>query len=195
VTQTDLLQKKLVPGRVYRREDLEPYSTAVDRDLAGLVKTGALRKVARGLYYAPRTTAFGEAPPEDKELVRVFLKDSRFLLTSPNIYNSLGVGTTQLYNQPIVYNHKRHGVFKLGNRLYDFRMKPHFPKEATEEFLLVDLINNISSLAESREEILKKVSEKARVMDGRKLKAAIQNYGSVRTRKVFSSLLSDKPAR
>lgn len=189
MAQREQLRKKLTPGRVYRREDLERYSTAVDRDLSNLVKEGVLHKAARGVYYVPRQTAFGPAPPEDKELVRGFLKDNRFLLTSPNAYNSLGVGTSQLYNLPVVYNHKRHGDFKLGNRTYSFRVKPHFPKQVTEEFLLVDLINNLNQLAENGEEISIRAAEKAKEMDGPKLRAAVKKYGNVRTQKLFSTYL------
>lgn len=191
MAQTEQLRKKLTPGKVYRREDLERYSSSVDRDLSNLVQEGALRKAARGVYYVPRKTAFGQAPPEDKELVRGFLKDNRFLLTSPNAYNSLGVGTTQLYNQPVVYNHKRHGTFKLGNRTYSFRVKPHFPRQVTEEFLLVDLVNNLAQLAENGEEVLARAAEKAKEMDGPKLRAAVRQYGNVRTQKLFSSFLQN----
>jgi hypothetical protein len=176
---------------VYRRKNLEQYSSSVDRDLSNLVKEGALRKAARGVYYVPRKTAFGQAPPDDKELVRGFLKDNRFLLTSPNAYNSLGLGTTQLYNQPVVYNHKRHGNFKLGNRTYSFRLKPHFPRQVTLEFLLVDLVNNLAQLAENGTEVLDKVGAKAKEMDGPKLRAAVRQYGNVRTQKLFSSFLKN----
>lgn len=189
MAQIEKLKKKLTPGKAYRREDLESYSASVDRDLSHLVQEGVLQKVARGVYYVPRETAFGQAPPEDKELVRSFLKDDRFLLTSPNAYNNLGVGTTQLYNHPIVYNHKRHGNFKLGNRTYSFRIKPHFPKQVTESFLLVDLVNNLALLAEDAESILANVANKAKEMDGPKLRAAVRHYGNVRTVKLFSKFL------
>jgi hypothetical protein len=95
--------------------------------LRQLQKDGTLTKLSGGLYYCPKKTTFGEAPAEDEKLVEAFLKDRRFLLTSPNAYNALGVGTTQLYNQTVVYNHKRHGSFKLGGRMFEFRMKPYFP--------------------------------------------------------------------
>jgi hypothetical protein len=193
MAQTEQLRKKLTPGKVYRREDLELYSSSVDRDLSNLVHEGVLRKAARGVYYVPRKTTFGQAPPEDKELVRGFLKDDRFLLTSPNAYNGLGVGTTQLYNQPVVYNHKRHGTFKLGNRSYSFRVKPHFPKQVSEEFLLVDLVNNLNQLAENGGEVLAKVSAKAKQMDCPKLRAAVRQYGNVRTQKLFSGFLKKTP--
>jgi len=58
-------------------------------------------------------------------LVGGFLKDDRFLLTSMNAYNALGVGTTQLYSKKTVYNHKRHGDFTLGGMTYAFRVKLH----------------------------------------------------------------------
>lgn len=78
----------------------------------------------------------------------VYRRNDRFLLTSPNDYNKLGVGTTQLYNKLVVYNHKRLGDFKLGNRTLTFKRKPHFPEKVTIEFLLVDLMNNLDNLAE-----------------------------------------------
>jgi hypothetical protein len=143
-------------------------------------------KLSGGLYYYPKKTVFGETPAEDKKLVESFLKDRRFLLTSPNAYNALGVGTTQLYNQTVVYNHKRHGRFSLGGRTYDFRLKPHFPKHLSQEFLLVDMVNNLSHLAEDRERLLERVKEKASQMDAKALANAVRHYGGVRARKLFA---------
>ena len=56
-------------GKVYRREDLVPYSTSVDRELQQLVAAGRLTKAAQGLYYAPRKSVFGDAPPVEEELL------------------------------------------------------------------------------------------------------------------------------
>src|SRR5258708_5397577 len=117
MTKLQQLKKHLRPGRVYRREDVAHWSNAVDRHLRQLVDEGTLEKVAGGLYAYPRETVFGKAPAEDDELVATFLKDDRYLLASPNAYNSLGVGTTQLYDKTIVYNHKRHGEFALGTQV------------------------------------------------------------------------------
>ena len=114
------LKEHLKPGQVYRRADLEQWSKAVDRHLQYLVKEGTLQKMSSGLYYCPEKASFGQVPPEDKEIVRAFLKSNDFLLTSPNLYNSLGVGTTQLYNKRVVYNHKRHGSLRLEGRLLIF---------------------------------------------------------------------------
>src|SRR6267154_6590786 len=156
MTKVEELKKRLRPGQVYRREDVARWSNAVDRHLKQLVDEGTLTKLSGGLYAYPKETAFGKAPAEDDKLVETFLKDDRFLLASPNAYNGLGVGTTQLYDKTVVYNHKRHGEFKLGGRKFAFRVKPHFPKSLTTEFLLVDLVNNLDWLAEAKDEVLKR---------------------------------------
>ena len=184
------LKKHLKTGQVYRRADLEQWSNAVDRHIGMLVKEGMLQKLSQGLYYYPRQTVFGVTPPDEESLVRSFLKDDEFLLSSPNAYNSLGVGTTQLYNKRVVYNHKRHGTFELGGRKFFFHMKPRFPKALTPEFLLVDLVNNLDELAEDPKEVLSNVQRKALTMDLKRLKHSVKTYGGVRARKVFMPLLS-----
>jgi hypothetical protein len=189
MSQLHQLKRQLKQGRVYRRTELANWSKSVDRHLDELVQDGTLQKLSQGLYYFPKESAFGKTPPDENVLVQSFLNDHRFLLTTPNAYNSLGVGTTQLYNERTVYNHKRHGEFKLGNRTFQFKVKPHFPKKVTQEFLLVDLVNNLDTLAEDTSTVLKKVAEKVAEMDVKKLTHSVAEYGSVRTKKMFAPLL------
>lgn len=184
------LKKHLKRGKVYRRADLSKWSTSVDRHLDELVKDGTLQKLSQGLYYYPELTVFGETPPEEEVLVRSFLKDKRFLVTSLNAYNALGVGTTQLYNQKTVYNHKRHGDFNLGGMTFSFRVKPHFPLKATPEFLLVDLLNNLDQLAEDPKEVLVKVKYRAKTMDAKKLRKSLRDYGNAKTKKLLEPVVA-----
>lgn len=190
MAQLDNLKKHLKRGSVYRRGDLTKWTTSVDRHLEQLLKDGTLEKLSQGLYYYPKETAFGKTPPEEDVLLATFLKDKRFLVTSPNIYNSLGVGTTQLYNKRVVYNHKRHGEIKLGNRVFDFQVKHHFPNKITNEFLLVDLVNNIEQLAENQNEVLNKVFDKVSHMNTSKFKTTLGEYGNIRTKKLLQPLLN-----
>jgi Family of unknown function (DUF6088) len=185
------LRSHLKRGHVYRREDLLGDTNAVDRHLKQLVDAGDLEKLAQGLYYAPKSSTFGRVPPKDDELVEAFLKDENFLLLSPNSYNSLGLGTTQLYNKTVVYNHKRHGVFKLGNRSFEFRVKPRFPKKLDKEFLLVDLLNNLDSLAENKDDVLAKAEKQLNKFETAKLQKTVSAYGAGRTKKRVSSWLRD----
>ena len=186
------LKKHLRPGQVYRRVDLEQWSTAVDRHLKQLVEDGGLQKLSQGLYYYPEKASFGPVPPEDEKLVRAFLKSDDFLLTSPNLYNSLGVGTTQLYNKRVIYNHKRHGLFDLGGKEFDFRLKHKFPKELSEEFLLVDLLNNLNELAEDREDVLQSVKEKVLKESESQMRRAVNAYAGERAKTLFNQWISEE---
>lgn len=179
-------------GKVYRREDLLPYSNSIDRDLQRLLAEGTLRKLAHGLYYKPKKNVFGDVPPEEKDLINSFLRDKNFLTFNPSVYNTLRLGTSQLYNKTVVYNHKRHGEFKLGNRTYDFRMKHRFPKanQVTAEFLLVDMLNNLSELAEDEAVVLKQAKRRLGDFDSNRLRKMVADYGSVATRRLFECWFS-----
>jgi len=189
MTKLDKLKRCLKPGHAYRRADLTRWSTSVDRHIKQLVEGGVLKKLSGGLYVYPKQTTFGPAPAADKDVVSAFLKDDRFLLASPNAYNSLGVGTTQLYDKTVVYNRKRHGDFQLGRRKFAFRVKRDFPKSLTKEFLLVDLVNNLDQLAEAKSEVLDRVREVAASSNGSRLRRAVRNYGGERAKKFFGHVL------
>ncbi|KCZ98600.1 hypothetical protein HOC_20278 [Hyphomonas oceanitis SCH89] len=194
MTATAELKKRLRPGQVYRRKDLARWSNAIDRHLRLLLDEGRLEKVAPGLYMAPRKTRFGSAPASPEKLVETFLGDDRFLMVSPNAYNSLGLGTTQLYNEPVVYNRKRHGHFKLDGRPYDFRMRASVPSSLNVEFLLVDLLHNLGRLAEDKAAVLPKALSRARSMDRTRLARAVKDFGSARAARLLEPVLADDMA-
>jgi hypothetical protein len=185
------LRSHLKKGKVYRREDLLISSNAIDRHLKQLVDAGDLEKLSQGLYYVPKLSIFGKLPPKEEDLVKAFLKDEDYLMLSPNIYNSLGLGITQLHNKTVIYNHKRHGVFKLGNRSFEFRLKPRFPKKLDKEFLLIDLLNNLDSLPESIDDVLANIKMTIFNFDTAKLEKYAILYGLGRTKKIVFSLLMD----
>jgi hypothetical protein len=183
------LKRHLRPGRVYRREDFLAWSRSVDRHLKELTADGTLQKFRNGLYYFPRKFEFGEAPPDERELIRAFLKSDNFVVTSPNAYNQLGLGTSQLYNKRVIYNQKRHGTFRLGSRIFTFERRYNIPKQLSQEFLLVDLVNELDHLADDRDQILSRVRKKAKKMDAKKLSRAVSLYGKYSTQKKFREML------
>jgi len=186
------LADHLRAGSVYRREDLSRLSSAVDRDLGKLVAAGRLRKLAQGLYHAPKPSRFGPLPPDDHQVVLAFLRgDKDFLLFSPSTYNTVGLGTTQLYNRTLVYNRKRHGIFKLGNREFDFRVKPRFPHQLTPEFLFVDLLNNLNELAEDHDNVLDRARGLWSSLQSPELHEAVELYGNAATRQHIKAWMDD----
>ena len=186
--RSDYLLNSMKPGRVYRRKELNEYSNSVDRELAELSFKGAVKKLSAGLYVKPEQSRFGGLPPNDKELVRAFLNDNQFLLMSFNYYTSLGLGLTQLYNEILVYNRRRHGKVKLGSKKFVFKNIPEFPRKPSREFLLIDMLNNLKSLGEDSSEVLKRLKKKKDSFNMRKTSLMAKRYGKVRTKKIIKEL-------
>jgi len=185
----EALRQHIKAGQVYRRSDLEYYSSAIDRHLSMLMHEGCLVKLSQGLYYAPKSSKFGVVPPDDQVLVAGFLKDSNFLIVKPNIYNSLGLGLTQLYNTTWVYNHKRKGEIKLNGKTFEFKIKTSFPGELTKEFLLVDLLNNLDELAEDQNQVLKRLPDHLQSFNTDELMKVTQQYGTGKTKQLIKKIL------
>jgi hypothetical protein len=182
----DRLRKHLKPGAVYRRCDLTALSTNLDRHLKKLVDEGSLRKLQRGLYLCPESSSFGEAPAEEDKLLKKFLRSDKFLAYSPNTFNSLGLGTTQLYNVRTVLNQKRHGPFLLNGQRYFFHRRTNVPRKLTKELLLVELLNNLKKLAEDPEDLLDNLTSQFSFFDQASLLRAAEHYGTYSTQKKVS---------
>ncbi|MDO8898802.1 MAG: hypothetical protein Q7V19_14225, partial [Bacteroidales bacterium] len=87
----------------------------------------------------------------------------------------------------------RHGLFELGGLKFRFHRKQVFPSILTKEFLLVDLVSNLKSLAEDENALLQNVKRKAAEMNTGKLGKVVDRYGSIKARKFFAPLLN-KPS-
>jgi hypothetical protein len=186
------LTKHIEQGKVYRRSDLEYFSTSIDRELADLTAKAYLIKVSQGLYYAPLKSKFGIVPPDEHLLIERFLKGDDFLIISPNAYNGLGLGLTQLYNNTWVYNHKRNRNINLNGQKFEFKIKTSFPKELSKEFLLIDFLNNLHSIAESKDDIIHKLYEKIGEFNQEKLRDIALRYGSGASKSFIKALLRTK---
>ena len=183
------LVKHIKSGQVYRRADLEFYSTSIDRELAQLTQKGSLMKISQGLYYVPKKSKFGIVPPTDEQVVERFLKDDGFLIVTPNLYNSLGLGLTQLYNVTWVYNHKRKGVFSFNGRSYEFKLKSAFPQKITKEFLLIDLLNHLNELPEDQTSVLTRLPNKISGFNLTDLRKMSLLYGNGKTKTIIKKLI------
>lgn len=185
---SDYLFNKMKFGRVYRRSDLSQITSSVDRDLNRLTEEGRVKKVGTGLYMKPKDTAFGSLPASEKSLIKSFLKDDRFLVFSFNDYNKLGLGLTQLFNNFVVYNFKRHGEFELGGQKFVFKRLPRFPKNLTREYLLVDLLNNLKNLGEEKKEVLGRLKNKKKEFAAEMVIEVSEKFGRASTKKLLKEI-------
>lgn len=191
--QTSLgkMQEGLQKGAVYRRSDFTDMTSNVDRNLAKLVESGALRKLQNGLYLCPKKTPFGESMPDENELLGKFLNDDHFVVYGLSMFNSLGLGTTQLYDKKVVFNRKRHGEMKLGGRSYYFYRWREAPKKLSKEFLLVEMFNRLNELAEDQEMVVMNLKNKVGDFNLMKLYKALSRFGTKSAQKKLRPLLEE----
>ncbi len=117
--------------------------------------------------------------------MRNFLKTDDFLLTSYNYFNQLGLGLTQVYNNYVVYNHKRSGDFSLGGKRFKFRVVPAYPPKLDKDFLLVDLLNNLKNLPDDTDRVLRNLRSRLGEFDQKRVLKYLRLYGRPAARAVF----------
>jgi tRNA(Glu) U13 pseudouridine synthase TruD len=178
-------------GQVYSWEEVMKYSKSPSRDVKRLLDEGKLEKVGPGLYSPFKVSRFGKVPPDERDIVKAFLKSDDFLMFSVNLYNSLGLGLTQLKNETVVYNKKRYELVVLLGREFNFKRPNNgYPDKLTKEFLLVDLMNNLKSVGEEPSK-LKEIFVNAVVSNKFNLVILCElsnKYGKVSTKKFFNDL-------
>lgn len=147
-----MIGPRLRRGGVYRTEYFRRFDKNPTRFVSRLVKRGELRPLRKGLYHVPRTSAFGEVPPSEDELLRAFFRGRPYLRTGPSVWNALGLGTTAVEAVPLVYNTTRTGELELAGRRFDLR-RVRFPRDPDREYFVVDLIENAERVGTDREAI------------------------------------------
>ena len=183
------MKKKLKPRASYRREDFTGLSSNVDRYLKKLVSQKILIKIQNGLYMCPEKTPFGTALPEEQKLLKTFLKDDHFVVYDLTMFNSLGLGLTQLHNKRIVFNRKRHGNFCFNGRDYSFHRWREAPKTLSKEFLYVEFLNRFDELSENRTKNINLFKKQLKKLNLKKLQKATNSYGKESTKKKLHAML------
>jgi hypothetical protein len=178
----------LAPGRVYRTRDLSRWSANPPRLVKRLVRSGELVPLAHGLFAHPKRGRFGIVPPGDEEMLRAFLDDTPFVLTGPDRWNALGLGTTAVFAEPLVYNHKRSGRFVLGGRAFQLR-RVAFPETPTPEWYAVDLLDHADQAGAARSDIVNALARALAVgrLDRDRLRTMAARYATRATRELLDA--------
>lgn len=172
-------QPNLTPGKTYRTRDLRRFGANPARLARRLVREGKLQQAAHGLYYAPLSSRFGQAPPPDEEILRGFLGSSPFVITGPPKWNALGLGATAMFAATLAYNQKRTGEFTFDGRRFILR-RVYFPDNPSPEWFVVDLLQHHDmagvSLGELRDRLVATLREGR--WDRDRLRTTAEQYGT-----------------
>ena len=177
-------------GRVYRTRDLSRWTANPARLARRLVEEGKLQPLAHGLFVCPRRGRFGLVPPTDEEVLRAFL-GGHFVLTGPEQWNALGLGTSAAFAAQLVYNTKRSGEFTLGGRRFLLR-RVSFPRQRPPEWFVVDLFQHAEQAAADRDELTAALADAVSRgrFDPERLTGMAREYGSRDTQKRVASALA-----
>ena len=172
------LPSGMVAGHVYRAGEIEGLGKDASRDLKDLLKEGLICRAGPGLYYKPKKLAGRAVPANVESVLQKFLRSDQFLVRYLSDFNKLGLGTTQHATLTYVYNRKRSGAIELDGRKYLFVMRK-LPQVQTKEYLLVDMLNNLTSLGEDTSSFLEKLAVTLPKIDlnMNKLLATAEEYG------------------
>lgn len=181
-------------GRVYRTRDLSQWSANPTRLAARLVERGVLQRLAHGLYVRPAESRFGPVPPTDEALLRAFLGGSPFVITGPAVWNALGLGTTAVHADTLVYNTKRTGTFELAGRTFRLR-RVAFPRNPPKEWFVVDLLEHAAEASASRAELTQAAAAalQAGRLDSERLRNMAARYGSKAVQALLKPILMVSP--
>ncbi|MGE3601579.1 MAG: hypothetical protein AB7N70_39245 [Dehalococcoidia bacterium] len=123
--------------------------------------------------------------------MRGFLDGDQYLVTGPERWNALGLGTTAVFASPLVYNRKRSGEFKLGDRRFRLR-RVAFPRRPTPEWFVVDLFQNAEEAGASRAELTEALARAVRRarFDRDELRRMARRFGSKDTQARIESAVA-----
>lgn len=184
----------LKTGRVYRTRDLAQWGANPTRLARRLVEEGHLKPLAHGLFAYPKQSRFGAVPPSDEEIMRAFLEGAPFVLTGPDEWNALGLGTSATFAARLVYNTKRSGEFTFGRRRFLLR-RVAFPKRRSPEWFVVDLLQHAEQAAADHDELTAALADAVRRgrFDPARLHTMAKEYGSRDTQARVASALAVAP--
>lgn len=111
--------------------------------------------------------------------MRAFLDGAPFVLTGPERWDALGLGTSASFAAQLVYNTKRSGEFQLGWRRYLLR-RVALTKQPSPEWFVVDLFQHAEQAAADRDDLTRALGEALRrgPFDADRLRTFAQEYGS-----------------
>ncbi len=125
---------------------------AIIKALNRMVASGKIKKLAKGKYYKPETTLFGNLLPDQKQVVKDLLEENGKIigyLTGYSIYNQLGL-TMQVSNTIQIGRNQIRPNFKRERYIISFiKQKNTITKENIPLLQILDAIRYIKKIPDA----------------------------------------------
>ncbi len=146
---------RLPKGYVFTYADIdseERSKEAIIKALNRLAASGKISKLAKGKYYKPEQSVFGELPPPQYQVVKDLLEDNGKAigyLTGYSIFNNLGL-TTQVSNTIQIGRNEVRPTFKRGRYTISFvKQKNNITKNNIPLLQLLDSIRYVKKIPDT----------------------------------------------
>ncbi|MEX2484031.1 MAG: DUF6088 family protein [Brumimicrobium sp.] len=146
---------RLPKGYVFTYADIdseERSKEAIIKALNRLAASGKISKLAKGKYYKPEQSVFGELPPPQYQVVKDLLEDNGKAigyLTGYSMFNNLGL-TTQVSNTIQIGRNEVRPTFKRGRYTISFvKQKNNITKNNIPLLQLLDSIRYVKKIPDT----------------------------------------------
>ncbi len=151
---------------------------AVIKSLNRMAATGKIKKIAKGKFYKPEKTVFGELQPDQYQFVKDLLeKEGKPIgyLTGYSIYNRLGL-TTQVSNTIQIGKNEIRPSFKRGQFTISFiKQKNNITKENIPLLQILDAMRYIKKIPDATiESACKRISAIIKELPEQKKKTMVR---------------------
>lgn len=113
--------EKIKPDSIFGLKDFEEIKNpqAVVLELSRLYKKGAIKKLAKGKFFVPRKTRFGDTGPSEWQVLNNIIQESGGYFSDTIALNRLGA-TTQVPNEVIIRGARSTRKTEVGNLTIQF---------------------------------------------------------------------------
>ena len=181
---TDIVKNridKLQYGYVFTYADFNTEVNNIDalmKTLNRLARKGKIRKLARGRFYKPKVTRFGELKPDAYQVVKDLLeKDNKLIgyITGYTAFNQLGI-TTQVPNTIQIGINKPKKPLQRGMYKIQFiKQENKITRENIPILRILDALQNIKSIpGTSAEEALGKLNKIIKDLNNKEIQELIK---------------------
>ncbi len=150
---------KIATGTTFRYEDLAIEASeygAATKSIRRFVEKGTLQRAAKGVFYKPRQTVFGQVPPPEDELLKQYLfkKGQRIgYVTGSSLYNNMGL-TTQVPSTIVIASKTSRGSIAVIGRMKIKPVRSYADITNDNYFLLgiLDAIKDFNTISDMNRE-------------------------------------------
>ena len=117
--------------------------SSVAIELSRLFKKGVIKKIAKGKFYKPKQTRFGEIAPSDEEIAKSYLVEENAYITGYGGYNQLGL-TTQIPNVITIASSRVPSRISVEN--VNIRFVPNIANSGVKETQILQILDALRDI-------------------------------------------------